>query len=265
MISLYPPGVMPVRKELENGLEVNTDGAGFAIVVPEEWGDQNDSQMLMAKDHENPGYTLDMFMNLREKYPEGPAVFHSRLSTGSAVSFANTHPVAVGGDPETLLFHNGDLSTMISVAEGESDTVRLADDWLPHLDLDDWTHADSIEWVMTRTGSKAVILTSNPRWQEQAYVYNRGQWLLTPGGALHSNPDYLGKGVGWDEMTLIQPPEGAGDGEAGDLWRYNLPQPGQCGRCNLFGHDEMTCERPRAKVPFRWRNESQRRRKVGTR
>jgi hypothetical protein len=219
MISYYPPGVMPVRKELENGLEVNTEGGGHAVIAP-------DGGMLTSKSLDG-GRALDEFMNLREKYPEGPAVFHSRLSTGSAVSLANTHPIPVGGDPETLLFHNGDLSTMISVAEGESDTARLAADWLPHLDLDDWTHADSIEWVMTRTNSKAVILTSNPRWREQAYIYNRGQWLLTPEGALHSNADYLGKGVGWDEEVIN-----------GDLWRWNIP-----GRTRL-------------------RNESERRRKV---
>jgi hypothetical protein len=246
MISFYGPGVMPDRQELANGLEVNADGAGFGMVIP---GDG----MLTWKHHKDMTMVLDMFMTLRGKYPDGPAVFHSRAATASKVSLSNAHPVPVGGDPETLFFHNGDLSgVMDGLKRGESDTAHFADNVLAKLDLDNPVHAEAIENVISSTGSKAVILTSHPRYAEPAYLYNRSQWLLTPQGALHSNADYLGRGKGWNEQ----------EDEAGDLHRWSVLQEGQCSRCYRYGHGEMTCTAPRAASPFRWRNESKRRRDI---
>ena len=73
------------------------------------------------------------------------------------------------------------------------------------------------------TQDKVAFITANPRYERSWYVTHERQWIRTPDGALHSNPEFLGKGSGWAEMTDA----------GGDLWRWRVPQDGMCPRCWL--------------------------------
>ena len=220
---------------------MDDEGSGWAIAgrAPHLWTDRDmDSAEMISE-----------FATMRKVMSYGVAVFHSRLATTGKVELAQVHPLIVE-DGQTAVFLNGTLDYPLKT--GENDTRIFADD-VVKLDLDDPVHFGSVEIMARRCNAKIAIITVNQDRKEHAYIFSRDQWIVTPGGALASNADHLGKGIGWDEMH--------GDGH--DLFRYRITQPGQCGNCYLFGHDESTCEAPRSKVPNAWRNETQRRLQMG--
>jgi hypothetical protein len=215
-LSYYAPGVPVDEQHLRNGAEVNDEGYGYALVA----------DALYVGRSMDPGL-LGEFAELRACYPDAPAVFHSRLSTGSAVTSDNIHPFTVAGDGTTVVFANGTLpyeTRWLDVA-GLCDTRVFAEESFPAIfsDLDDAVTFEMLTRWCT-PANKMAIVTANPRYAEPVYLVNRDQFLVTGQGVLHSNSDHLGKGAGWDEQVI--------DGE---LYRWRLRQPGQCDRCSLFG------------------------------
>jgi hypothetical protein len=239
LLSYYPPDVVPDEAELLLGAKVNDEGYGMGIRT-------SDGHLIVSHALADAPGLIAFFCDLRKAFPDSHAVFHSRLSTGSAISLLNTHPIRVPVDSDTVIFHNGSLpiEPHLLEASGMSDTRYFAKYlWPRNLDED---HGALEHWAGPR--NKIVILTRNPCYAQPAYVINARQFITTPAGAKHSNADFLGKGVGWDEMTIN-----------GDLFRYRISQPGQCGNCAAFGHDGAACTEPRSKTPIAWRNETKRR------
>jgi hypothetical protein len=250
LLSYHAPGVPVDELELRNGLEVNDEGAGYALAT--------EDGLLIRNRSLNGEAMLDRY--LRERKAIGThathGVFHARLSTSTAVTLDNCHPFPVGGDEGALLFHNGSLYPVPST-EPRCDSRIFADDKLMIGGrLDDPVAFSAADDYISSTGSKIIVITDRSSYREPVYIFNRSQWIATPEGALHSNADFLGKGAGWDELEIDQGVLGR------NLWRWRQTQPGQCDNCYLFGHSEVACEAPRSSAPNAWRNETARRAKV---
>src|SRR5579864_8534045 len=100
MLSYFPAGIMPVESHLKNGALSNPDGHGYAIVTS--------TGIIVERSLYSYGL-ITKFMKEREAYPDGPALFHSRISTGGLTSVGNCHPFRAGEDDETVIAHNGIL------------------------------------------------------------------------------------------------------------------------------------------------------------
>jgi len=183
LLSYFPAGVLPDAGALRNGAVFNDDGHGFAIVT--------DDHMIVEHDMDAE-LMIATFETLRRRYPQGPALFHSRFATHGTRSLANCHPFPVGGDPCTVLAHNGVLPALVQPTDGDprSDTRIVAEDFLPlfgplrtraaRLRLQRWM----------RPTNKMVILTVDRRFRQRAYILNEdaGIW---DGGIWYSNDGYL--------------------------------------------------------------------------
>jgi hypothetical protein len=240
LLSVLKKGVPADEKHLRNGLEINSEGAGWALIT--------DDGILSGKGL-NGSFELDSFLKYRSELGRVPGVFHTRAATAGIISADECHPHAIGGDPQKLLFLNGTLPAQLWMPWRDgSDAAQFAANWLPSYEriCHDLPPADVLGQIIG-PGNRMVIVTP-----DGLTIGNEDQFFVAPDGVLHSNADYLGEGQGWDEREV--------DGE---LYRWNLYQPGQCTRCNLLGHDDRACGNDRAEFPPRWRNETERRQKLG--
>jgi predicted glutamine amidotransferase len=213
LLTYLPPNVQPDAVALLTGARANSDGHGYAIVVPGEdavrIGKSMDAATLVAE-----------FVALRAQYPDGPALFHSRLTTHGATDVDNCHPFVVNGDPRTVVAHNGILCaeahpkpigtqkvTKFTKAGGEyevtqmiyddrSDTRILADDLL----MSRWPTLDSRHTRKRLTrwlgrNNKILVLTTDPAYRRASYLFNAelGMWQK---GAWYSNTSFRGYGRG---------------------------------------------------------------------
>ncbi|BCY08941.1 hypothetical protein [Actinoplanes sp. L3-i22] len=181
LLSFLPAGVQPNLPALRNGSLINDDGHGFAIVV---------AGRLLVRHSMNADQLIDEFAAARHAFPDGDALFHSRLATGGTSDLANCHPYAVGGDQRTVLAHNGILPVRLPRHEARSDTRVAAEDLIPRmgslrsrlvrLRLERWMGADN----------KIVILTVDRRFRHTSYLLNEraGEWA---DGVWYSNSGYL--------------------------------------------------------------------------
>jgi len=242
-IFYYPEGVEVDADDLKRSAEHNDEGFGCVIM-------HDGALMVMRSNHPS---LIGAFAGMRRDLP-GPAAFHCRLATTGEVSLSQMHPVQVG-DSETYLFHQGTLpEPYVSEARHHcrSDTQEFADVLDPIIREYEGEVAEPPVAVLNNLigkDNKMLIMTSDPRYAEQAYVLNRDQWMVTPYGALTTNADHLGKGKGWDEALC---PDGT-------LYRWRIRQPGQCAGCDLYG-----CSRgcmPKATPPA-YRNETESRARV---
>ncbi|ALG06342.1 class II glutamine amidotransferase [Kibdelosporangium phytohabitans] len=184
MLTFFPENVMPDAQALINGAVINSDGHGFAIVA--------DGRILVERDM-GAQRLIEQFVAVRETYPDGPALFHSRIATAGEITVANCHPFRVGGDVSTVLAHNGTMPARVQPAKDDprSDTRILAEDFLatePFGPLGTRRARKRMEkWLSRR--NKVVILTVDPRYDHQAYVLHEdaGVW---DNGIWYSNKDY---------------------------------------------------------------------------
>lgn len=194
LLTFYPPYVLPDIEALNNGADINCDGHGFGIVT---------GKRITVRHGMDGEHMVAEFTRIREKYPEGPALFHSRLGTHGKITKGNCHPFRVGGDPRTILAHNGILPAEMRPRTGDkrSDTRILAEDVLP---LEPWGPLGSRrgrdrlgQWI--GTGNKLVILTVDPRYDERAYIINESSGIWDE-GVWYSNDDYraLPDSSGWE-------------------------------------------------------------------
>jgi hypothetical protein len=167
-LAYFPPGVMPVLEHLENGARLNPHGSGFAI----------GAVRLRSMD---PERAISLFMRLRARHPDRPAVLHSRNATGdSPVTLENIHPFRSGS---AVVFHNGYLFPHDG---GKSDTAIFAEEVLPRYDLDNRADVTLLEERMGP--NKAVVLHPAGK----VTILNGHLGIALPDGAWHSNTDYLG-------------------------------------------------------------------------
>lgn len=165
MLCVVPPNVLPSREKLENSALNNPDGFGFAIVIAKE-------KRILVERTMDADESINRFLEMRAKYPEGYALWHARLATHGSVDVSNCHPFAVGNNGYTILAHNGVLPTIEKTADKRSDTRIFAEDILariggaPALDNDQiWNMIEDFS-----SGSKICVLTIDPRAKYQMYL-----------------------------------------------------------------------------------------------
>ena len=185
LLSYYPEGVMPDVDALRNGTIFNDDGHGYAIVVPS-------ARRIIVDRGMNAKEMISTFASMRRLFPDGPALFHSRLATDGVINLLNTHPFTVGGDPRTMLAHNGIMPIRPRKGDYRSDTRIVAEEYIPRafgtlrrrrarLALERWIGS----W------NKVVILTVDPRYRDHAFILNEHEGIWD-GGVWYSNDMYRG-------------------------------------------------------------------------
>lgn len=190
LLSVYSPGALVNREHLENGATCNPDGYGFAIVV--------NGARIETGHGMSPGAVIEAFERARQIHSDGWALFHSRYTTDGVTGPENCHPFIVGGDPRTVLAHNGVLPDDARPGKGDdrSDSRILAEDLIPSRFGKLWTargRRNLSRWMLRDSyPNKIAILTVDPRYRANAYIVNEkvGTWV---NGVWHSNTGYVAK------------------------------------------------------------------------
>lgn len=183
LLVVCKPNSTPSREDLHNGACSNPHGYGFAIVAD---GKIITERSMSAKK------SIRRFLQLREQYPNGYAMWHARYATHGVKNEQNCHPFQVGDDTQTYLAHNGVLDTFIEAGDKRSDTRVFAEDTLPKLGgvaaLNDENIYRMIEsWA---TGSKIAVLSVNPVAEYQLYLINEKLGTWDDNGVWWSNSSY---------------------------------------------------------------------------
>lgn len=216
MLTFLPPNVLPNTDRLRNGTVSNRDGHGWAIVV---LGDDGNGSHILTGHSMNAEAAIEAFKRSREKHPEGPALFHSRYTTGGLVDESNCHPYVVNGDPRTILAHNGVLPGMGQPFKDERSDTRYFCEMLGDLLYPGGEPGASFnlnskrgrrrlrEWL--GNPNKFVVLTVDPAFKRNFYVVNAEQGVWEDDGCWYSNTGYKQKtygigtayagGWGWDD------------------------------------------------------------------
>lgn len=183
MLCVIPPNVIPSRTKLENSALNNPHGFGFAIVIPSE-------NRIHVERTMNADTSINRFLDMRGKYPEGYAMWHARYATHGSTNVENCHPFQVGvGNNLTYLAHNGILPIIEPKGDDRSDTRIFAEDLLPAIGgvtaLDNPQVSNLIEDFTN--GSKVCILTVDPRAEYQCYLYHAEKGKKDESGVWWSN------------------------------------------------------------------------------
>ena len=266
MLCVIPVGVIPSREKLENSALNNPHGFGFAIAVPEE-------NRIIVERTMDADESINRFLELRQQYLTGYAMWHARLATHGSRNVTNCHPFRVGKDTSTYLAHNGILDITIPHADDRSDTRVFAEELLPALGgvtaLDnDWVWEMLEEYT---SGSKVCVLTVNPEAKHQMYLLNASAGKEDADGVWWSNDScyltswhstykskpavagyYNGSFDMWDDRSVYNKdkedtkdyecPECKQSSEASeiDAWYNHCPYCDFCWDC-MSGWDECFC------------------------
>ncbi len=181
MLCVVPPYAMPDRTLLENSALNNPHGFGFAIVIPSE-------KRIHAERTMDADASINKFLAMRERHPEGYAMWHARYATHGSQSVENCHPFRVGGDRKTYLAHNGIIPVLEDNTD-RSDTRIVAEDLIPAMGgvsaLDNpqiWNLLEDFT-----TGSKVCILTVDPAAEKQMYLLHDDKGWHDDSGVWWSN------------------------------------------------------------------------------
>ena len=166
------PNSTPSKDHLTTASCSNPHGFGFAIETPT--GIITERSMSAKK-------SINRFLELREQYPDGYAMWHARYATHGVKNEANCHPFKVGDTKyDTYLAHNGVLDILIPSNDKRSDTRIMAEELLPRLGgvsaLDDEYLYDMVSsWA---SGSKVAVMTNDPSAKYRLYIINEsaGTW-----------------------------------------------------------------------------------------
>lgn len=240
LLTFFPDGVQPNADALLRGTFFNDDGHGYAIV------DRVGNRIITDRGMEADDM-IDSFCSMRERYPHGPALFHSRFGTDGLISSSNVHPFEVGGDRRTVLAHNGVMPAKArpSATDPRSDTRIVAEEIIPkqygglrrrkaRLAFERWMGATN----------KIVILTVNPRYRDNAFILNEKEGIWDE-GIWYSNSGYMpykplkpapgftvvggtGNPAGWREKAYV-------DYIGGKCWVCEEPAKPHQGECELCG------------------------------
>ena len=177
------PNSTPSKDDLKMGACSNPHGFGFAIDTGS--GIISERSMSAKK-------SIARFLELREQYPNGYAMWHARYATHGVKNELNCHPFKVVGEHDTYLAHNGVLDIHIPKDDKRSDTRIMAEELLPRLGgvsaLDDDYVYDMISsWA---SGSKVVVMTNDPSAQYKIYIINESAGSWDDKGIWWSNTSY---------------------------------------------------------------------------
>lgn len=243
LLTFFPAGTLPDLEALMNGTTFNDDGHGYAIV------DLLGARIITGRGMD-AREMVDEFATLRDVYPDGPAMFHSRLATDGYINLLNCHPFVVGNDPRTVLAHNGIMPIRPGKDDPRSDTRYVAESHIPRafgtlrrrrarLAFERWMG----------TYNKVVILTVDRRFRENAFILNEkaGTWV---NGIWYSNDGYLPYG-GYETASrtwVLGPVNGKPVEESDECWvcglrtSYRLSECPKCGVCFDCGEGWQACQ-----------------------
>jgi glutamine amidotransferase len=182
MLCVIPPNVIPSREKLENSALNNPHGFGFAIVIPSE-------NRIHCERTMNADTSINRFLEMRARYPEGYATWHARLATHGSTTVDNCHPFKVGGDERTYLAHNGILPIVEPQGDLRSDTRIFAEDLLPAIGGVSALDNEQV-WNLLEdftSGSKVVVLTVDPDAKHQCYLIHENKGNVDASGVWWSN------------------------------------------------------------------------------
>lgn len=178
------PNSTPSKDKLNTAACSNPHGFGFAIETPN--GIITERSMSAKK-------SINRFLELREQYPDGYAMWHARYATHGVKNETNCHPFKVGGtEYDTYLAHNGVLDILIPTNDKRSDTRIMAEELLPRLGgvsaLDDEYVYDMVSsWA---SGSKVAVMTNDPSAKYRLYIINESSGHWDSEGIWWSNKSY---------------------------------------------------------------------------
>ena len=180
LLTFMPEYTTASIDDLTTSAENNPDGFGFAI---------HDGRRIIHDSGLNFDAILDKFITLRQTH-NGPALFHTRITTHGGTTNENCHPFQVGKDELTVVAHNGMLP--IQAKNGKSDTRIFAEELFPS-----WGGASLLNSKKMRkklakfaTGSKLVFLSANPNVQNDFTIINEKDGHYDANGVWWSNNSY---------------------------------------------------------------------------
>jgi glutamine amidotransferase len=137
----------------------------------------------------NADTSINRFLEMRAKYPEGYAMWHARLATHGSTTVDNCHPFQVGHDERTYLAHNGILPIVEPQGDLRSDTRIFAEDLLPAIGGVSALDNDQVFNLMEdfTSGSKVCILTVDPSAKHQCYLIHENKGKVDASGVWWSN------------------------------------------------------------------------------
>lgn len=203
MLTYLPPKTQPNIERLKNGTVSNRDGHGWAIVV---LATATTPARIEYGHSMNADAAIESFRLAREKHPDGPALFHSRYTTGGLVDESNCHPYRVCHDGRTLLAHNGVLPYSLEQPATDterSDTRYFAEAWGPLL-YPGITGGFNLNSKRGRrrlrnwlgNPNKFVVLTVDPVFNRSSYIINEEQGIWEDDGCWYSNSGYKARTYG---------------------------------------------------------------------
>lgn len=169
IIIACPPGRQPNFDNLIDATWENPDGHGWVMQTP------NGLEMFRTPD--DPDEAVTRFWTARDEYPNGWAVWHSRLATHGGVNMENTHPFQVPGKPWYLM-HNGVLPlTDGPFRHDRSDSRILAED---HISQVSWKQMrrDKKEIEKWLSNDKVVLISGRQERGGNVLIFNEhvGKW-----------------------------------------------------------------------------------------
>ncbi|MGV9823456.1 hypothetical protein [Nocardia xishanensis] len=223
LLTYYPPAITPDPVALAYGATANPHGHGYAVIAGRGIivGHGMDAEPVIAE-----------FTQVRARYPEGPALFHSRYATKGIRDIDNCHPFRLGNDSRTVLAHNGTLPKRVHprAYDPRSDTRIAAEDYLPRQPFGSIdTHRGARGLASWLGSSKLVILTVDPTYRHNSYLFGEqaGTW---EDGIWYSNTSYLPPAKRWPARRHYL---------CGHCWHLDLHRTSRyCGACSWC----FTCE-----------------------
>jgi hypothetical protein len=188
LLTYIPEHIQPDIDALRRGAYANPDGHGFAIVIPEGRG------RILVRKSMVASSLLKEFAVLRELYPVGPAIFHSRITTDGVTDLFNCHPFMANGDKRTVIGHNGILPTSVRPGKTDvrSDTRIFAEEVAGHFRLNTLIGRSLAgEWMGSY--NKMAILTVDPNYDSYGYIINEDSGMWSE-GIWYSNGSFRGFG-----------------------------------------------------------------------
>lgn len=232
ILMYFGPGAMPIRSHLENAVINNPDGFGYAVLT---WGDAG----IITGQSMDSDALIEEFLSVRAAYPMDTAIFHARIATQGSVCVDNCHPFIVNHrilrsdsidgtkriQGEMVLAHNGMLPCYPGKGDDRSDTKMFAEDILmrrfPH--LDSAKTRQRLERYIG--GSKVIILTTDPAYKMQAYIFNErlGSWLKHDGAGdiWYSNTSYQKSHYSYSYVSTRPWPATVGSIKPGAVYDYD--------------------------------------------
>jgi hypothetical protein len=212
----------------------------------------------------NADTSINRFLEMRGRYPEGYATWHARFATHGTTTVDNCHPFKVGKDERTYLAHNGILPIIEPQGDTRSDTRIFAEDLLPAIggvaSLDNPQVQNLIEDFTN--GSKVVVLTVHPDAKYQCYLFHKEKGWEDESNVWWSNDScflpkpYVYSDTKWrstkpldflsqaDEQVFYECKVCELVVDEEQLWESGLgddycPQCGSCYQCNAYMSEDL--------------------------